>query len=59
MYQYRIQGGPAQVFDQTLYVNDDASKLFMLYVRCSTQCYADRQQEITSVVSSFTVRENP
>jgi hypothetical protein len=59
VYQYRIQGGPAQVFDQTLYANDDASKLFMLYVRCSTQCYADRQQEITSVVTSFTVRENP
>jgi hypothetical protein len=58
VYQYRIQGGPAQVFDQTLYVNDDASKLFMLYVRCSSQCYEARQQEITSVVSSFTVREN-
>jgi hypothetical protein len=59
VYQYRIQGGPAQVFDQTLYVNDDASKLFMLYVRCSAQCYEQRQQEIASVVSSFTVRENP
>ncbi len=59
VYQYRIQGGPAQVFDQTLYVNDDASKLYMLFVRCSTQCYQQREQEITSVVSSFTVRENP
>jgi hypothetical protein len=59
VYQYRIQGGPAQVFDQTLYVNDDASKLYMLYVRCSTQCYEERQQEIASVVSSFTVRETP
>jgi hypothetical protein len=59
VYRYRIQGGPAQVFDQTLYVNDDASKLFMLYLRCSTQCYEERQQEIASVVSSFTVRENP
>ncbi|OLT10364.1 hypothetical protein BJF78_29105 [Pseudonocardia sp. CNS-139] len=59
VYQYRIQGGPAQVFDQTLYVNDDASKVFMLFVRCSTQCYEQRQSEITNVVSSFTVRENP
>jgi hypothetical protein len=59
VYQYRIEGGPAQVFDQTVYANDDASKLYMLYVRCSTQCYQQRQQEITNVVSSFTVRENP
>jgi hypothetical protein len=59
VYQYRIQGGPAQVFDQTLYVNDDASKLYMLYVRCAAPCYEQRQQEIASVVSSFTVRENP
>lgn len=58
VYQYRIQGGPAQIFDQTLYVNDDASKLYMLYVRCSMECYEHRQQEITGVVSSFTVREN-
>jgi hypothetical protein len=59
VYRYRIEGGPAQVFDQTLYVNDDASKIYMLYVRCSTRCYEQRQQEITNVVSSFTVRENP
>ena len=57
VYQYRIQGGPAQVFDQTVYANDDASKLYMLYVRCSIQCYQERQQEIAGVVSSFTVRE--
>lgn len=59
VYQYRIEGGPAQVFDQILYVNDDASKIYMLFVRCSTQCYEQRQQEITNVVSSFTVREHP
>jgi hypothetical protein len=57
VFQYRLQGGPAQVFDQTVYANDDASKLYMFYVRCSLQCYEERQQEISSVVSSFTVRE--
>jgi hypothetical protein len=59
IYRYRIQGGPTQVFDQTVYVNDDASKLYMLFVRCSTECYEKRHQEIESVVSSFTVRETP
>ena len=57
VYRYRIHGGPAQVFDQTVYVNDDASKLYMFYVRCSAECYEQRQQEIANVVSSFTVRE--
>ena len=59
IYKYRIQGGPAQVFDQTVYVNDDASKIYMFYVRCSAECYEQRQQEIENVVSSFTVRETP
>lgn len=57
VYRYRIQGGPAQVFDQIVYVNDDASKLFIFYIRCSSECYEQRRQEIENVVSSFTVRE--
>lgn len=59
VYRYRINGGPTQVFDQIAYVNDDASKLYMFYVRCSADCYEQRKQEIANVVSSFTVRENP
>lgn len=59
VYRYRIDGGPYQVFNQTIYVNDDASKIYMFYVRCSTDCYQERAQEIENVVSSFTVREKP
>lgn len=59
VYSYRIQGGPSQVFDQTVYVNDDASKIYMFFVRCSMDCFERRQQEIESVASSFTVREAP
>lgn len=58
-YRYRIESGPYQVFDQTVYVNDDASKIYMFYVRCSLECFEQRQQEIGIVVSSFTVRETP
>jgi hypothetical protein len=59
VYRYRIQGGPTQVFDQTVYVDDGASKLYMFFVRCSSECYEQRKQEIESVVTSFTVRETP
>ncbi|MFC4946822.1 hypothetical protein [Pseudonocardia sp. GCM10023141] len=59
VYGYRMAGGPMQIFDQTAYLNEDASKLYVLFLRCSTECYQQRQKEITSVVSSFTVRETP
>ncbi len=59
VFRYRVAGGPPQVMDQTLYLNDDASKLYLFFVRCSTECYQQRQKEITSVVSSFTVRQKP
>jgi hypothetical protein len=57
VYRARVAGGPLQIFDQTAYLNDDASTLYVFYVRCSTVCYQERQQEIDDVVASFTVRE--
>jgi len=59
VYRYRIMGGPSQTFDQIVYTNDDFSKIYMFYVRCSSQCFDKRQSEINAVVSSFTVRETP
>lgn len=56
VFRYRMGGGPLQIFDQTAYLNDDASKLYLFFVRCSTECYQDRSKEIKNVVSSFTVR---
>ena len=58
VFRYRVGEGPMQMMDQTAYLNDDASKLYMFFVRCSTECYQQRQQEIGNVVSSFTVRES-
>ena len=58
VFRYRMGEGPLQMIDQTAYVNDDASKLYMFFVRCSTECYQQRQSEIGNVVSSFTVRES-
>ena len=59
VFRYSLAGGPPQMMDQTAYINDDASKIYVLLVRCSTTCYKDRHGEIDDVVSSFTIREKP
>jgi hypothetical protein len=59
VFRYVLGGGPPQMMDQTAYLNDDASKVYVLLVRCSTTCYKDRHGEIENVVSSFTIREKP
>jgi hypothetical protein len=59
VFRYSLGGGPPQMIDQTAYLNDDASKMYVLFVRCSTTCYKDRHGEIENVVSSFTIREKP
>ena len=59
VFRYSLSGGPPQMMDQTAYLNDDASKVYLLLVRCSTTCYKDRHGEIGNVVSSFTIREKP
>ena len=46
VFRYRVGGGPPQMMDQTAYLNDDASKLYLFFVRCSTECYEQRQKEI-------------
>ncbi|WP_345384742.1 hypothetical protein [Pseudonocardia yuanmonensis] len=59
VFSYRVNGGEPQIFDQTGYLNDDASKLYLALARCSADCFEKRQSEIDGVVSSFTVREGP
>jgi hypothetical protein len=51
--------GSPQVYNQVGYLNEDASKLYLFVAQCSLDCYQQRKQEITTVVSSFTVREKP
>ena len=59
VYGKRSPLGSPQVYDQTGYLNDDSSKIYLFVVQCSVDCYQQRQKEITNVVSSFTVRETP
>jgi hypothetical protein len=57
VFNYSL-GGALQTFDQTAYVNDDASRAYLLLVRCTADCYRDRGPELREVVGSFTVRES-
>jgi hypothetical protein len=52
-YQYR---GLLNTFDLTAYVNDDASRMYFLLLRCSARCYRKRTAELAVVTTSFTVR---
>jgi len=58
VFQYRVGGGPLQTFDQTAYTNKDKSKVYLMLLRCSSECYRARQAELASVTTSFTVRES-
>jgi hypothetical protein len=56
VFQYRVGGGPPQTFDETAYTNKDGSKVYLMFLRCSNECYQARRAELDSVVTSFTVQ---
>jgi hypothetical protein len=55
VYNYDL-GRSLQTFDQTVYVDQATSRLHILLVRCSAQCYRDRSDELQAVATSFTVK---
>lgn len=58
VFSYRYPDGSVQTFDETAYVNDDASRVYLLLVRCSARCYREQQDELKLVAKSFTVRSS-
>jgi hypothetical protein len=58
VYNYKMPGGEVQTFDQTALVNDNATTLYMLLLRCDARCYVDRADELQDVATSFTVRSS-
>jgi hypothetical protein len=56
IYNYSIGGGPLQTFDQTAYTTDDASRVYLMVIRCSAECYRDKFDELNEIAESFTVR---
>lgn len=55
VYNYSLRDR-LQTFDLTTLVNDDASLLYMLFIRCSARCYNEHAEQVQDVVASFTVR---
>lgn len=55
VYNYKF-GDVVQTFDLTALVDDKHSRLYLLLLRCTAQCYSARQAELQEIVSSFTVR---
>lgn len=56
VFNYRLQDGPVQTFDETAYLSADGTKISTLLIRCSPACYRDRAAEIESIVKSFKVK---
>jgi hypothetical protein len=54
VFQYNV-GITPETFDLTVMTNAATTKLYFLWVQCSTACFADHYQAITNVVNSFTV----
>jgi hypothetical protein len=51
-------GESLQTFDQTVFVDQSTSRVYLLLVRCSAKCYQDRGEELKDVAASFTVKKN-
>jgi hypothetical protein len=58
VFQYRVEGGPLQTFDETAYTNKEGSKVYVMLLRCSSACYQARHAELESVTASFTIQES-
>ncbi|MFN8167211.1 MAG: hypothetical protein U0S36_00340 [Candidatus Nanopelagicales bacterium] len=50
-------GAPEQTIDQTAYLSEGNDAVYLLLVRCSTACYDNHRDEISTVTSSFTIQE--
>jgi hypothetical protein len=56
VFNYEFPNGNLHTFDQTAYVTDDASRIYLMFVHCSARCYRDHARELEAVTTSFTVR---
>jgi hypothetical protein len=52
-----LEKGGYTTLDQTVVVDADTTKLYILALGCSDTCYEKNKDEITSLVDSWTVRE--
>jgi hypothetical protein len=54
-FQYTFPGGLADTFDESVLTNSDQTVVYFLMVHCTNSCYSQNQNNINTVMSSFTV----
>jgi hypothetical protein len=54
-FQYTFPGGLADTFDESVLTNSDQTVVYFLMVHCTNTCYSQNQNNINTVMSSFTV----
>jgi hypothetical protein len=54
-FQYTFPGGVVDTFDEDVLTNADQTVVYFLMVHCTQSCYAQNQNNINTVMSSFTV----
>jgi hypothetical protein len=54
-FQYTFPGGVIDTFDEDVLTNADQTVVYFLMVHCTDSCYSSNQNNIDTVMSSFTV----
>jgi hypothetical protein len=54
-FQYTFPGGASDTFDEDVLTNADQTVVYFLMVHCTDSCYSQNQNDINTVMSSFTV----
>jgi hypothetical protein len=54
-FQYTFPGGIVDTFDEDVLTNADQTVVYFLMVHCTDTCYSQNQDNINTVMSSFTV----
>lgn len=54
-FQYTFPGGVSDTFDEDVLTNADQTEVYFLMVHCTNSCYSTNQNNINTVMSSFTV----
>jgi hypothetical protein len=54
-FQYTFPGNIADTFDEAVLTNADQTVVYFLMVHCTNTCYSQNQNNINTVMTSFTV----
>jgi len=57
-FDYTYPDGSVDTFDQIAFLNATSTKVYVLMIHCRTTCYSKNQDEINTVMTSFTVRSS-